>query len=34
MDFEIEQEMYIDPQITEIKRRQEIKQKKRKRQSC
>ena len=28
MDFEIEQEMYIDPQIAEIKKRQEIKQKK------
>lgn len=28
MDFEIEQEMYIDPQIAEIKRQQEIKQKK------
>lgn len=28
MDFEIEQEMYIDPQIAEMKKRQKIKRKK------
>lgn len=28
MDFEIEQEMYIAPQIAEMERRQEIKRKK------